>query len=296
MLKNSSTNRREQKRPSYTQLIFNHVDAWQVATIIAALALLLHDAVTPATFMLLPAIGTGYWLAFALNDYFDAPFDATDQNKANRNFFVNYSIQPYAIRILFGGITTLLLIIFAQFGRWGISFLGLSYFAMWAYSAPPLRLKNKPGFDLLMHTLFVQTYPYILCLTLIRAEWTRLDIAIVAIVFLASLTAQIEQQVRDYETDRQHERNFTILAGITWSLRILKGITAVLIVTAFIFVITGTIPWFLLPFGIISLPAMLHRFLRKDSTPRSERLVVISTTIGFLYTGLIFCYFLIRAA
>jgi hypothetical protein len=49
----------------------------------------------------------------------------------------------------------------------------------------------------------------------------------------------------------------------------------------------------LLPFGLIGLPALLHRFWRKPEAPRSERLVLLSTTAGFLYTGVIFCYFLL---
>jgi 4-hydroxybenzoate polyprenyltransferase len=281
------------KRPFTNQLLFNHVDAWQVAMIIAALALLIHDAVNWMTMLLLLAIGVGYWLAFALNDYFDAPYDATDMYKRERNFFVNHAVSATVVWGIMGVVTLLLILIFAQYGLIGLEFLLLSYAAMWAYSAPPLRLKNKPGFDLLMHTVFVQTYPYLLCLVLIGANWTLLDGAILLIVSLASLTAQLEQQVRDFEVDRQHEVNFTICTGTQWSLMMLKMITAVLLLTAFYFVISGTIPWFLLPFGVIGLPALLHRFWRRDETPRSERLVVLSTTAGFLYTSVIFCYFLI---
>jgi hypothetical protein len=71
----------------------------------------------------------------------------------------------------------------------------------WAYSAPPLRLKMRPGLDLLTHALFVQTFPYVVSLVLIRARWGLLDWVLLAILFLASLTAQLEQQARDFVVD-----------------------------------------------------------------------------------------------
>ena len=284
----------ERKRPSSFWLLFNHVDAWQVALIIAALALLNHDVVNSKSTTLILAIGAGYWLAFALNDYFDAPDDALDAVKARRNFFVAHPASARDLLVSTGLISIGIMVVFAQFGLRGAGWLLISYVAMWAYSAPPLRLKNRPMFDLLMHTFFVQTYPYFLTLTLIQASWTRLDGAMLLILFFASLTVQVEQQLRDFEGDRVNGRNFTIMFGRLNSIRFLKWATLLLIGIAAWVVLDGTIPRFLLPFGLISLPALLHRIIRPNEASRSQRLVIFSTTAGFLYTAVIFIYFLMR--
>jgi 4-hydroxybenzoate polyprenyltransferase len=284
-------------RPPFTKgiirLLFNHVDAWQVAVVVATLPLLIHRAISLQTTLLLAAIGLGYWFAFALNDYYDAPFDAIDTRKARRNYFVHTAVSHHILWPIVILILTGLVLIFAQFGRTGYLILAVSCFILWAYSAPPFRFKMKPGLDLFIHAFFVQTYPYAISLVLIEAVWTTLDVIILTILALASLTAQLEQQARDYTVDTRTGRTFTTTIGLRSSRLLLKWGTAVCILTALINVLIGTIPWFILPFGVIGLPALLHRFLRHEEKPRSERLVVASTTVGFLYTGIIFVYFLL---
>ncbi|MEZ4590693.1 MAG: UbiA family prenyltransferase [Chloroflexota bacterium] len=269
------------------------MDAWQVALVIATLPLLIHGAISWETAVLVLAIGLGYWFAFALNDYYDAPFDALEPQKAARNFFVQQPLPGWLVFLFSAALLGLLALAYAQFGGWGWLFWAVSCFVAWAYSAPPLRLKKRPGLDILTHALFVQTFPYLVCLVLIQAKWSLLDGVLLAILFLASLTAQLEQQARDFEVDVQAGGTFTTKMGRAWVIKSLRVATAVCLLLALVSVLSGTIPWFLLPFGLIGLPALLHRFWRTPETPRSERLVILSTTAGFLYTGLIVCYFLL---
>jgi chlorophyll synthase len=278
---------------TFLKLISNHMDAWQVALVIATLPLLIHGAIRWETAVLVLAIGIGYWFAFALNDYYDAPFDALEPQKAARNFFVQLPLPGWLVLLFSAGLLGLVALAYAQFGGLGWLFWGISCFMAWAYSAPPLRLKMRPGLDILTHALFVQTFPYLVCLVLIQATWGLLDWVLLAILFLASLTAQLEQQARDFEVDVQAGGTFTTKMGRERVIKGLRGATAVCLLLALVSVLSGTIPWFLLPFGLIGLPALLHRFWRPPETPRSERLVILSTTAGFLYTGLIVCYFLL---
>jgi chlorophyll synthase len=280
---------------TYFKLISNHMDAWQVALVIATLPLLIHGAIRWQTAVLVLAIGVGYWFAFALNDFYDAPFDALDPQKAARNFFVQRPLSGWLVFLFSGMLLLTLAGAYAQFGWLGWLFWGVSCCIAWAYSAPPVRLKMRPGWDLVTHSLFVQTFPYVVCLVLIQATWGLLDWILLAILFLASLTAQLEQQARDFVVDAQAGGTFATKIGRERVIRGLRGATAVCLLLAFISVLTGTIPWFLLPFGLIGLPALLHRFWRQPETPRSERLVILSTTAGFLYTGVIFCYFLLSS-
>jgi chlorophyll synthase len=279
------------KRP-YLKLISNHMDAWQVALVIATLPVLIHDAIGWETAVLILAIGVGYWFAFALNDYFDAPYDRLDVQKAQGNFFVQVSVQGWIVALFSVGLLASLAVAFAQFGRMGWLLWSVCCFVAWAYSAPPLRLKMRPGLDLFTHALFVQTFPYFICMVFIQAAWGLLDWILLAILFFASLTAQLEQQVRDFAVDVQSGSTFTTRMGVTAVLKGLRLATAVCLLIALLAILNGTIPWFLLPFGFISLPPLLHRFWRPPEKPRSERLVIFSTTAGFVYTGIIFFYFL----
>lgn len=280
-------------KPTVLKLIRNHMDAWQVALVIAALPLLIHGAIRLETAVLVGAVGVGYWFAFALNDYFDAPFDRLDSRKAARNFFVQTAVSGRLVAAFSTTLLVTLAVAFVRFGLVGWLLWAVSCFVAWAYSAPPLRLKMRPGLDLLTHALFVQTFPYVICMVLIGASWGVLDWVLLAILFLASLTAQMEQQARDFTVDALAGGTFATRVGLRSLLWGLRVATAVCLLIALFSVLNGTIPWFLLPFGLIGLPALLHRFWRQPEVPRSERLVILSTTAGFLYTGVIFFYFLL---
>ena len=268
-------------------LLLNHMDAWGSTLIIATLALLLHDNLNWDSVPLVAALTTGYWLAFALNDYFDAPYDAVDPRKARRNFFVHFSLSRRQLLLPAALLSAFPFLILATYGWFGLLMALLAFFVPWAYSAPPLRLKNRPGLDLLTHALFVETFPYITCLLLTQTQWMRLDIVMILILFLASLTAQLEQQLRDFQVDVSTGTTFATRFGHRSTAHLLKAATAVLALVAVIHVVDGTIPLFVAAFGLISLPALLHRFLRDRRQPRSEWLITLSAAAGLLYTGLV---------
>lgn len=264
-----------------------------MALVIATLPVLIHEAIRWQTAVLILAIGVGYWFAFALNDYFDAPYDGLDQQKGQRSYFVQVSVHGWVVALFSLLLLAGLAAVFVQFGAVGWLLWGVGCFIAWAYSAPPLRLKTRPGLDLLTHALFVQTFPYFMSMVFIKADWGLLDWVLLAILFLASLTAQLEQQVRDFVVDAQSGGTFTTWMGRETVLQGMRLATAVCLLVALLAILNGTIPWFLLPFGLIGLPALLHRFWRQPEKPRSERLVLFSTTAGFVYTGIIFFYFLL---
>lgn len=271
------------------KLALNHMDAWGTALIVSALALLIHDAFSTQTLLLLLALTTGYWLAFMLNDYFDAPFDAADRSKARRNFFVQHALGKGRALLVAFFVSALIGAAFLQFGWRGLFILALSLFVMWGYSAPPLRFKSLPGLDLLIHAIFVETYPYLVVLLLIDATWYALDYVIIAVLFLSSTAAQLEQQIRDFEVDSQTGRTFatTIGRGPTrWLLRLVTG----LLILVFGFnVANGTIPTYIAVFGVITLPIILTRLLHRGSS-RREKLAMALAATALLYTGALLLY------
>lgn len=270
------------KHPIHT-LFLNHLDGWAVALIFSTVALVIHNALSWQTVGLLTSIALGYWLAFALNDYYDAPLDRVDPVKRANNFFAQGDGTPNSrFRWLVLILITVMLLIFAQFGWWGVGLYTLCLFIMWAYSAPPLRCKRRPLLDVLIHACFVETFPYLLILLLIRAAWLQLDAIIICQAFLGSLTAQLGQQIRDYELDRRFEQNFTVVVGVVWARRLQVGFTAVLLLITLLGILANIFPPFLLPFGLILIPAIWHRF-RPFHQPR--RVTAISVLAGLIYTG-----------
>lgn len=276
-----------------TAWALHRIDAWGVALIICLVALQLHTAVSLSTLFLSTAMATAYWLAYAVNDYFDAPLDAQDKAKGRRNFFVNHPISSRTAGAGFLTMSGILLLIFAQFSRKGVLLLGIFLFVAWAYSAPPLRLKSRPGLDLLTHALFVQTFPYFFCLTLIDAVWSSLDGTLLAVNFFASLSGQLAQQGRDFAVDSRTDVNFTTTVGRETSTAYLRVVTFVLVLLTVVGLFNKTIPLTFAPIALTFLPAAVHR-LHRAGRPMSPRVIYASTTVALLYTGCLLFLGLLR--
>jgi lycopene elongase/hydratase (dihydrobisanhydrobacterioruberin-forming) len=271
----------------FVKLFTNHMDAWGVTFIIGSVALVVHQTFTLPNLLLPLTVATCYWLGFAVNDYFDAPFDAQDAAKGRRNFFVAHPLSRRLAITLFTLIALAVFAVLAQYGNRSVAVMAAGCLAMWLYSAPPLRLKSRPVFDLLMHMLFVQTFPYAVCVFLLGLQWNAADGALLSIFGLASLAAQLEQQVRDYAVDMRTDRNFTTVYGVQTSSRLLKVMSALLLANFTWHTLTGVIPLPIVPFGLIFLPILLHRFLRATTTPRSERLVRVGVVVALVYAGVL---------
>lgn len=269
--------------PPLRKLLLSHVDAWCVALIAASLPLFVHQAFSARTLYLLAAMTGGAWLAFAVNDYFDAPHDRHDPVKARRNFFVTHPLPPRRALGWALGISALLAPAFLQYGARGLLIALAGVLAFWAYSAPPARLKSRPGLDLLTHMLFVETYPIWGTLLLLGVPWTRLDATLLTIGLLASLTAQLEQQARDYEVDRQTDRNFTTTVGLRANLLLLRTGTALLIGFTLWRVLDGTIPVAIGVLALIALPMLLYRFAGRTWRPQGQRLSYLLALLAAVY-------------
>ncbi len=265
------------------RLLFSHIDAWCVALVAAGLPLLIHNAITPQTIWLLLSIVGTYWLAFVLNDWYDVAHDTVNPIKRGRNFFVRMPLTTPQMMAVTGVVLLILMPGFLQYGRRGWISIVVGAVAAWAYSAPPLRIKSRPVFDLLTHMLFVESFPYWLVMFLLRLQWQPLDFALLTMALLGSLTAQLEQQARDFESDRLTDRNFTTTYGLAPNLWLLKAATILLIVVGVSTLLLGIVPWYFAPFGLLALPMMLRRFRQKEWQPASQQLVYFLAGMAAIY-------------
>lgn len=262
-------------------LIFNHVDAWGMTFIVAALSLALRGALRQETLAIPAALALGAWFAFAVNDRFDAAYDKQDAEKSRRNAFTSTAGTSLDVLLIIAFGT--LAIIYAGFGLPGIltGLCGLA--AAWVYSAPPLRLKTRPGFDLFTHAAFVETFPYLAAVVLASAALTAFDVLAWSILALASLSAQLEQQIRDFDVDSRLERNFTTAIGLRASHRTMGAASVVVIALGLFGVFSGIIPSFIWPGMAMTLPMFVHRLIRPVGAPRNERLIRVSMVAGAVY-------------
>lgn len=274
---------KQPKRASLSRLFFSHVDAWGVTLIISSTALALHDQLSLKTAYLLFGLTAGYWLAFALNDYFDAPDDAKNKIKSQRNFFVLHQFTLLQKVIISSILALVIGPAFWQFGMRGILVTLISGFVMWGYSAPPLRFKSRPGIDLLSHTLFVETFPYWVCLVLTGVTWQSFDYMLLALAATTSFSAQLEQQARDYETDKLTETTFTTAVGLRINQWLLLGATILLCSLTVIAFVTQILPLYLLPIALCALPVGLRRFTKRDWGPNAQRLSYIMAMLAAVY-------------
>jgi len=267
------------------KLILNHVDAWGITLIIGMVVLIIHPPFQLELIGIPAILAFCYWLGFAVNDYFDAPFDGQDAKKGRGNFFVHVPFTQLQAMLFFGAISIGLIALFATFGLKGIIVVSSGLLAIWAYSAPPLRLKSRPVFDLVMHMIFVQSFPYLACMVLLGLQWTRLDSALLSVFILTSLSAQLEQQIRDYALDLETDRNFTTTFGAPTSAFLLKLTSGTLVILFTYYIVARIIPTTLLPFGLLFLPMLLHRFFRGALAARPETLGRALLIAALVYMG-----------
>jgi 4-hydroxybenzoate polyprenyltransferase len=249
------------------------------------LALYIHGAISFVGITLTIGIGIGYVLGFAVNDYFDRDFDKNDPSKVNKNYFVKNS-QASGLAVLFA-LLIILVFIFSMFGVKGISILILSIFAFWSYSAKPFRFKNRPGLDLLVHGIFIETYPYIITLFLLKLNLLTIDYFILAILFSNSIINQIGQQLRDLHIDTLTETNFTIVFGQSTALLLYRALHALIVILAILGIIFGHISLTLIPPIIIISPLYIARLLSRYNQNKPHKLYVVTILLIFLYLCII---------
>lgn len=265
-------------------LLQNHADAWIVTFAITSGVLILHDFFSWSAVLLVFSITAGYWLAFALNDYFDADVDRLDVIKKERNFFTQHRTSAVSALIGFGIAAVIIAPGMLQFGWRGFFVSAVCVVVMWAYSAPPIRLKSRPGIDLPVHALFVETCPYLLVMFLLGLVWKPLDFVILGLGVMASLTAQLEQQIRDVDVDHQSgEMTFTLWVGVGRALFLLKLISVVMVAYGLYFMAAGVIPLWIAPIGLFAVPAVLSRLWRQPGEPRPEYLIRPVVYLVFAY-------------
>lgn len=262
--------------------IMHRADAWGVAIVLGMVAMLVHSSFGPPGCVLAATLSFAYLFGYLVNDYFDAPEDARDMQGEHRNLFVLHPVSQTFARVAFVLGAGVVLAGFLTFGWAGLAWFGMSIAVIWAYSAPPVRLKFRPGLDLVTHAVFVQTYPYLLFLVLLELDIMALDYFILAICFLSSLSGQLAQQIRDYHVDLLTGTTFTTRYGVRTARNVLAGVTLSLGAMVLAGFLPGLIPLALLPFAVLFAPVFLMRIRGVGRTSRAYAIWSVVTSLGYI--------------
>lgn len=191
--------------------------------------------------------------AFMINEIEDAPDDAQDPTRGNRNPIVTGELSTKTAWIGACVVATFTVIFYALCGTLpfilGMATLVLAHL----YSWKPVRLKARALIDILSHALFLSTLLFLIPFYIYAENLGKLWVLALA-TFLISANGQFYNQVRDYEADRA--------AGLHNTASILgKQVTTLLapgtVIGAFICLLVSTLQGvFPLWIGLVALVAI----------------------------------------
>ncbi|MEW6443442.1 MAG: UbiA family prenyltransferase [bacterium] len=165
-----------------------------------------------ALLLVLPIVFLHQAFLFAVNDYFDREVDSLNEVKKRRNVISSGELPLPRARVVLGFIAVpgLLLPLFLG---WPVLLLSGAFLAAsYAYSAPPLRLKGRVGWDLVAHAFLVFSYSFLFTTLAIPGPTPR-NMAIYAVLVLVSVSIQMAQESRDFSDDAQVETNSVLALG-----------------------------------------------------------------------------------
>ena len=139
---------------------------------------------------------------FSINNLYDVETDKKNKRRIDVNPIASRKFSLKTSKIIILTLTVIPLIISFIFGYIKLFLFTASLlFLGWAYSAPPLRLKGRPGFDLLIH--FLGFFLYVIYGSYIAGRIEYLSILVAASVGLASCISQMANHIMDYIPDKE---------------------------------------------------------------------------------------------
>ncbi len=165
----------------------------------------------------------GQCFAFMINDVEDAEDDALNPKKLKRNPVSNGSLSKKEGYLYAALAAFLCIILFAiltlSYNPIAVVIVAITTLVtMFLYSWKTVRFKSMPGLDFLSHIYMLAGAPYLLAYFSFRQEMDTLGLLGLIMVLLFSGYGIMENQLRDYETDKKTNiKNTTAYIGVTAS-------------------------------------------------------------------------------
>jgi 4-hydroxybenzoate polyprenyltransferase len=160
-------------------------------------------------------VSTFFILAFtfAINNYYDIDTDKENPRRVNLNAMASGKISKHT-GMLFNLIFIVIPLVLSLFYTAEVFvFCALLIFWMWVYSAPPLRLKGRPGFDILWH--FIAFLGLVLWGSYFAGSVSLINILVAVSLGIFGCFAQIDNHIHDYPFDKASgSKTFAVWMGI----------------------------------------------------------------------------------
>lgn len=191
--------------------------------------------------------------AYMINDLVDAPDDALDPKKKQRNPISNGTLTYRQGMIVTWGTFLISLGLFAISGLWAFIMGGLMLALSYLYSAPPFRWKARPITDVLSHALMLSALLVMVGFFTFSATPNIAWFAF-ASAFFFSAYGQFFNQVDDYVVDKAAGlRNTVVLLGIHGTKALMYASITLAAVFLCLSILSGVFPNWLASIALISI-------------------------------------------
>jgi 4-hydroxybenzoate polyprenyltransferase len=160
-------------------------------------------------------VSTFFILAFtfAINNYYDIDTDKENPRRAHLNVMASGKISKQTGMLLNLIFIVIPLVLSLFFTVEVFVFCAFLIFWMWAYSAPPLRLKGRAGLDILWH--FIVFLALVLWGTYLAGSVSMINILVAVSLGIFGCFAQIDNHIQDYPFDKASgSKTFAVWIGI----------------------------------------------------------------------------------
>jgi len=165
----------------------------------------------PQCVTLFMSIFSANLFGFVANDFYDSTYDFKESNKKTRNLFCSSNTKWLGKSVLYASLGLSLL--FSAIISPHI-FLIIAIFDVLAfsYSAPPIRLRNRPYWDWIFVFLWKGLIIFTGCFYFsgVTLPENPFVLGTLAIVLQSSFINQINNQIRDFEVDKITNTNNTV--------------------------------------------------------------------------------------
>jgi 4-hydroxybenzoate polyprenyltransferase len=227
-------------------------------------------------------ISSFFAFGFSINDCFDVKEDKLEKGKKNPIAQGEISFRK---GLLFS-------ISLAALGLVLSTFLGKELFLLFLfttllaffYSAPPLRLKSRPGWDLISHGLFAGALIFMMPLLVFKKNLSLFYYLITLSLFYFSITLELRNHLEDYVSDKEAGLKTAVgFLGFERSEKLLRYLAIFYPLTVLpIFWLISEFSYLLL-FLILTLGFNYFLFFEKESKiVKSYRLMDAYAHISFL--------------
>lgn len=217
----------------------------------------------------------GQFFAFMINDIEDADDDALNPRKLKRNPVSNKSLSKKEA-YWYAGITALLTtilfgVIASRYNTGAVIIIAITTLGtMFGYSSKLIRFKSMPVMDFLSHIYMLAGAPYLLAYFCFRSDMDTIGAIGLAIVSVISSYGMLENQIRDYATDKlTNIKNSTWYIGLKAS-KALRAIFAIIALGLIAYYISSLPQGFFIMvqvagiFVIVALYPLIRYLLKKD--------------------------------